>query len=65
MRLNSQKDKVNMPKLRWCSHCKENSVVRRFYERKDQRGYWWEFCINDGCGYKFRCTALTGRRAGR
>ena len=38
--------------LRWCANCKENSVVRKIYSKKDNSINRIEYCINHACGYK-------------
>ena len=37
--------------LRWCWKCKENSVARKCYTRKDGVKKRIEYCVNYGCGY--------------
>ena len=40
-------------RLGWCSACKEHSLIRRNYMRKnDNVMERLELCINKGCGYK-------------
>ena len=38
--------------LRWCSNCRENSVTRKIYTKKDNNRNRVEFCINKGCKYR-------------
>lgn len=39
--------------LGFCPNCKEHSLIRRCYKRKnDNRQERLELCINKGCGYK-------------
>ena len=42
-------------KLKWCSQCKENSVVVRTFSN----GKRVEMCINKGCGYKISLPILS------
>lgn len=40
-------------RLHYCDRCKELSVVRRCYLRKqDNRAERLEYCLNKSCGYK-------------
>jgi len=41
-----------MNKLRYCNHCKENSMVRKIYTDKLGNRSVIEYCINKGCGSK-------------
>lgn len=38
--------------LYYCSHCKENSVVKKLKKISENESSRIEFCINKGCGYK-------------
>ena len=42
-------------RLKWCSQCKENSVVVRSFSN----GKRVEMCINKGCGYKISLPILS------
>ena len=43
--------------LRYCSKCKEKSVVVKIYQGKKRV----EYCINKGCGYKQELPTLEVR----
>ena len=41
--------------LKWCSHCKEDSVKVKCYNKAGERKRV-EYCINKGCGYSMDIT---------
>lgn len=43
-------NKMSHNKLKWCNHCKENSMVRKIYTDKLGNRSVIEYCINKGCG---------------
>ena len=44
---------ITNKRLKYCSICKENSVVRKVYIRKyDNLKNRVEYCINKSCGYR-------------
>lgn len=42
-----------MKKLKYCSNCKERSIIRKVYIRKSNNiKNRIEYCINKSCGYR-------------
>jgi hypothetical protein len=35
--------------LAYCIHCKEYSVSKKRWKRKDGSVIWYDYCINKGC----------------
>ena len=35
--------------LTYCVHCKEYSVSKKKWKRKDGSVIWYDYCINKGC----------------